>query len=72
MLFAAIRRRSEDAWRLSVFLVDTGCRLGEAIGLTWNDVRDGRASFWITKSGTCPLRAVDKTCSGGLEPSQKW
>ena len=26
MLFAAIRRRSEDAWRLSVFLVDTGWR----------------------------------------------
>lgn len=50
MLFAAIRRRSEDAWRLSVFLVDTGCRLGEAIGLTWNDVSEGRASFWITKS----------------------
>ncbi|WP_081582602.1 tyrosine-type recombinase/integrase [Nitratireductor pacificus] len=50
MLFAAIRRRNEDMGRLSVFLVDTGCRLGEALGLTWNDVIDGRASFWITKS----------------------
>lgn len=57
-LFAAIRKRSEDAWRLSIFLVDTGCRLGEAIGLTWNDVQAGRASFWITKSArsrTVPL-----------------
>lgn len=57
-LFMAIRKRSEDAWRLSVFLVDTGCRLGEALGLTWNDVQAGRASFWITKSArsrTVPL-----------------
>ena len=57
-LFSAIRARSEDAWRLSVFLVDTGCRLGEGIGLIWNDIQGGRASFWITKSGrsrTVPL-----------------
>ena len=32
-LFSAIRTRCEDSYRLSVFLVDTGCRLGEAIGL---------------------------------------
>lgn len=57
-LFAAIRDRSEDAWRLSVFLVDTGCRLGEAIGLIWSDVHDKRVTFWLTKSGrsrTVPL-----------------
>lgn len=57
-LFAAIRSRSEDAYRLSVFLVDTGCRLGEAIGLIWNDIQEHRVSFWITKSGrsrTIPL-----------------
>ena len=30
-LFAAIRSRSEEYYRLSVFLVDTGARLGEAI-----------------------------------------
>ncbi|KFB10599.1 tyrosine-type recombinase/integrase [Nitratireductor basaltis] len=63
-LFEAVRAKSEDAWRLSVFLVDTGCRLGEALGLTWNDVLGGRASFWITKSArsrTVPLtqRAQD-------------
>jgi len=50
-LFAAIRSRSEDAYRLSVFLVDTGCRLGEALGLIWNDIQEHRVSFWITKSG---------------------
>lgn len=67
MLFAAIRRRSEDAWRLSVFLVDTGCRLGEAIGLTWNDVQGGRASFWITKSArarSVPLTARAQNAAG--------
>ncbi|WP_206438798.1 site-specific integrase [Mesorhizobium sp. M7D.F.Ca.US.005.01.1.1] len=50
-LFAAIKSRNEDAYRLSVFLVDTGCRLGEALGLIWNDIREHRVSFWITKSG---------------------
>lgn len=57
-LFSAIRARSEDAYRLCVFLVDTGCRLGEAIGLIWNDIQAHRVSFWITKSGrsrTVPL-----------------
>lgn len=57
-LFSLIRARSEDCYRLSVFLVDTGARLGEAIGLTWNDLQHDRATFWITKSGrsrTVPL-----------------
>ena len=63
-LFAAIRARDEDCYRLSVFLVDTGCRLGEAIGLIWNDIQVPRVSFWITKSGrsrTVPLtgRAIE-------------
>jgi integrase len=57
-LFQAIRRRSEDSYRLSIFLVDTGCRLGEAIGTIWNDIQDHRVTFWLTKSGrsrTVPL-----------------
>ncbi|WP_370462152.1 tyrosine-type recombinase/integrase [Phyllobacterium sp. SYP-B3895] len=57
-LFSAIRARCEDSYRLSVFLVDTGCRLGEAIGLSWNDLQDSRSTFWLTKSGrsrTVPL-----------------
>lgn len=59
-LFTAIEKRCPDSHRLAVFLVDTGCRLGEALGLIWNDVSDGRASFWLTKSGrsrTVPLTA---------------
>lgn len=59
-MFAAVRDRSEDAWRLSVFLVDTGCRLGEAIGLMWSDIHNDRVTFWLTKSGrsrTVPLTA---------------
>ncbi len=59
-LFSAIRTRCEDSYRLSVFLVDTGCRLGEAIGLSWNDLQDARSTFWLTKSGrsrTVPLTA---------------
>lgn len=63
-LFAAIRARSESYYLLSVFLIDTGARLGEAIDLRWNDLNEGRATFWLTKSGrsrSVPLtaRAVD-------------
>ncbi|WP_343313938.1 site-specific integrase [Brucella sp. BE17] len=57
-LFAAIKTRCEDSYRLAVFLVDSGCRLGEAIGLTWNDLQDQRVTFWLTKSNrsrTVPL-----------------
>jgi len=75
-LFAAIRARSEDAWRLSVFLVDAGCRLGEALGLMWQDIADDRATFWITKSGrsrTVPLtararNAIEAPKNGGSGP----
>ena len=58
LLFSAIEKRSPDAHRLAVFLVDTGCRLGEALGLIWNDVSGDRVTFWLTKSGrsrTIPL-----------------
>ena len=66
-LFAAIGEMSREALALSVFLVDTGCRLGEAIGLKWSDVADNRVTFWITKSGrsrTVPLttRACGAIC----------
>jgi integrase len=57
-LFGAIKARCEDSYRLSIFLVDSGCRLGEALGLIWNDIQEHRVSFWITKSGrsrTIPL-----------------
>lgn len=59
-LFAAIRARSEHYFLLSLFLVDTGARLGEAIGLRWNDLSPRSATFWITKSSrsrSVPLTA---------------
>ncbi|MEP9390082.1 site-specific integrase [Mesorhizobium sp. KR9-304] len=57
-LLDAIRTRSQSYANLAVFLVDSGARLGEAIGLRWNDINAGRATFWLTKSGrsrTVPL-----------------
>ena len=51
LLFGRIRERSEDCWRLSVFLVDTGARLGEALKVVWPDIDDNRVTFWLTKSG---------------------
>lgn len=59
-LFKAIDARSHDCYRLATFLVDTGCRLGEGLGLIWNDIDTTRVSFWITKSGrsrTVPMTA---------------
>lgn len=49
-LFAAIRKRSEDAFRLSNFLLDTGCHLSEALRLTWDDVQVGRVRFCMTRT----------------------
>lgn len=50
-LFSQIRSHSIEYYQLAVFLVDTGARLGEAIGLRWNDIHDGSVTFWLTKSG---------------------
>ena len=58
--FEAMRERSEDHYRLCLFLIDTGARVGEALGLKWGDVTRDRATFWITKSGrsrTIPMTA---------------
>ncbi|WP_436004450.1 tyrosine-type recombinase/integrase [Rhizobium sp. LjRoot30] len=50
-IFDGIAGHSEAYYRLCIFLVDTGARLGEAIGLRWNDVSGSRVTFWVTKSG---------------------
>lgn len=59
-LFSAIAARNELYGRFCIFLVDTGARLGEGISLQWQDIRKGRVTFWITKSGksrSVPLTA---------------
>jgi integrase len=50
-LFAAIRERDDSYANLCIFLVDTGARLGEGIGIRWNDLHENRVTFWLTKSG---------------------
>lgn len=73
-LFAAIRTRCEDSYQLSIFLVDSGCRLGEALGLIWNDIQEHRVSFWITKSGrsrTIPLTTRAETAVATRQPRMK-
>lgn len=59
-LFEAIGKESEIYQRLCIFLVDTGARLGEGLGLQWGDIVERRATFWVTKSGrsrSVPLTA---------------
>lgn len=49
-LFDAIRGYSDTYYRLCIFLIDTGARLGEAIDLRWTDVTATHVTFWVTKS----------------------
>lgn len=48
-LLAAVERA--ESLRLFTFLVDTGLRLGEALGLTRDDIKDGCVHLSDTKSG---------------------
>lgn len=50
-LFEAIHEKSELYGRFCIFLIDTGARLGEGIGLRWQDIQGERVTFWLTKSG---------------------
>lgn len=68
-LFAAMGARNPDHGRLCEFLVDSGARVGEALTLARSDVENGRATFWVTKSGrsrTVPLtrRALEAASCG--------
>ena len=59
-----IRTRSNDHADLCIFLVDSGARVGEALGTNHADFSGRTVTFWITKSGrsrTVPLteRCID-------------
>jgi integrase len=69
-LFRAIAKRDEHCHRLAIFLVDTGCRIGEAINLIWNDVNDGRVTFWLTKSGRSRTVPLTKRARQAVEQSR--
>lgn len=42
----------DDLSTLIVFLLDTGARAGEALSVTWKDIKNGVATFWDTKNGS--------------------
>ena len=69
LLFKAIRARNENHYRLCCFLIDTGARVGEALGTNWADYTANSVTFWITKSGksrTVPLTQKAKSASISL------
>lgn len=75
ILFDHIGRVHPNHAALCVFLIDTGARVGEALGLKHADISNGKATFWVTKSGksrTVPLTSraqnimiANRTYSGG-------
>ena len=58
LLFELLSVKNKLHTDLCIFLIDSGARVGEALALKHGDVVNGRATFWITKSGksrTVPL-----------------
>jgi integrase len=51
VMFTAIGRQNAHHELLCRFLVDTGARVGEALGLKRGDIHNNDVTFWITKSG---------------------
>ena len=50
-MFRLIKDEDEELERLCVFLVDTGCRVSEALRLRWEDIKDGWVEIKQTKAG---------------------
>ena len=73
VLLGKLDRRERIYRDLCVFLTDSGARVGEALGLRHGDIQNGKATFWITKSGrsrTVPLtgRAVRALANQARRP----
>ena len=64
--------------RLAVFLLHTGCRVGEASKLLWKDVNydesSGQVTFWDTKNGSSRSVPLTRQAHAALLPSLslKW
>ena len=57
------RLRQRKHYDFCVFLLNTGCRVGEGLGLEWRSVTDSSVSFYQTKNGrprTIPLTSEAK------------
>ncbi|MFC6445588.1 tyrosine-type recombinase/integrase [Shinella zoogloeoides] len=70
-LFAAISEKSDLYGRFCVFLIDTGARLGEGIGLRWQDIQGERVTFWLTKSGKSRSVPLTERASAAIQACEK-
>lgn len=70
-LFEAISGKSELYGHFCVFLIDTGARLGEGIGLRWQDIHRDRATFWLTKSGKSRSVPLTERAAAAIQASER-
>ncbi len=70
-LFAAISEKSDLYGLFCVFLIDTGARLGEGIGLRWQDIHNERVTFWLTKSGKSRSVPLTERASAAIKACEK-
>ncbi|WP_313196584.1 site-specific integrase [Shinella zoogloeoides] len=70
-LFEAISEKSDLYGRFCIFLIDTGARLGEGIGLRWQDLNRDRATFWLTKSGRSRSVPLTERAAAAIRASER-
>jgi len=56
---------------LCTFLIDTGARVGEVLGLEWKDVGPNQVTFWDTKNGKARTVPVTKRVADLLSSLNK-
>ena len=67
VLFASLDFFDPHHGNLARFLVNTGARVGEALGLKWSDVTAGSVTFWETKANTPRTVPLTLAASSVLE-----
>ncbi|WP_411035038.1 tyrosine-type recombinase/integrase [Shinella sp. BYT-45] len=70
-LFAAMHEKSDIYGRFCIFLIDTGARLGEGIGLRWQDIHGERVTFWLTKSGKSRSVPLTERAAAAIHASER-